>query len=109
MAIQSRRCWCTSNAVNAAGLPNENFARELMELFTLGIGNYTESDVDRRQPSLDGAHARSDRFDVRVRTDAARWGAEDVHGRHPQLGRPEIIARDPASQPRHACRLPPAT
>jgi uncharacterized protein (DUF1800 family) len=25
--------------------PNENFARELMELFTLGIGNYTEADV----------------------------------------------------------------
>jgi uncharacterized protein (DUF1800 family) len=25
--------------------PNENFARELMELFTLGIGNYSEDDV----------------------------------------------------------------
>jgi uncharacterized protein (DUF1800 family) len=25
--------------------PNENFARELMELFTVGIGNYTEQDV----------------------------------------------------------------
>jgi uncharacterized protein (DUF1800 family) len=25
--------------------PNENFARELMELFTLGIGNYTEKDI----------------------------------------------------------------
>ena len=25
--------------------PNENYARELMELFTLGIGNYTEADV----------------------------------------------------------------
>ncbi len=25
--------------------PNENFAREVMELFTLGIGNYTEKDV----------------------------------------------------------------
>lgn len=25
--------------------PNENYARELMELFTLGIGNYTENDV----------------------------------------------------------------
>lgn len=25
--------------------PNENFARELMELFTLGIGHYTENDV----------------------------------------------------------------
>ena len=25
--------------------PNENFAREMMELFTLGIGNYTQDDV----------------------------------------------------------------
>ncbi|WP_339788317.1 DUF1800 domain-containing protein [uncultured Imperialibacter sp.] len=25
--------------------PNENFARELLELFTLGIGNYTEEDI----------------------------------------------------------------
>jgi len=25
--------------------PNENFARELMELFTLGVGNYSENDV----------------------------------------------------------------
>ena len=25
--------------------PNENFARELMELFTLGAGNYTEDDI----------------------------------------------------------------
>ena len=28
-----------------AGHPNENYARELMELFTLGDGNYTEQDV----------------------------------------------------------------
>ncbi len=27
------------------GKPNENFAREVMELFTLGIGNYTEEDI----------------------------------------------------------------
>jgi len=27
------------------GRPNENYARELMELFSLGIGNYTEADV----------------------------------------------------------------
>jgi len=31
--------------VNRAQHPNENYARELMELFTLGIGNYTEEDV----------------------------------------------------------------
>jgi uncharacterized protein (DUF1800 family) len=30
---------------NRAGKPNENFARELMELFTCGIGPYTEADV----------------------------------------------------------------
>jgi len=27
------------------GHPNENYARELMELFTMGVGNYTEDDV----------------------------------------------------------------
>src|SRR5215213_4963316 len=31
---------------NRKGAPNENYARELMELFTLGVGNYTEDDVD---------------------------------------------------------------
>ena len=33
------------NNVNVAAHPNENFARELMELFTLGIGNYSEADI----------------------------------------------------------------
>jgi uncharacterized protein (DUF1800 family) len=30
---------------NVKGAPNENFAREVMELFTMGVGNYTEHDV----------------------------------------------------------------
>lgn len=33
------------NSQNLAKSPNENFARELLELFTLGEGNYTESDI----------------------------------------------------------------
>ncbi len=33
------------NDVNRKGEPNENFARELLELFTLGEGHYTEQDV----------------------------------------------------------------
>jgi len=33
------------NQYNVVGSPNENFARELMELFTLGIGNYAQDDV----------------------------------------------------------------
>ena len=31
--------------VNVKGSPNENFAREIMELFTMGVGNYSEKDV----------------------------------------------------------------
>ena len=30
---------------NVKGAPNENFAREVMELFTMGVGNYSEKDV----------------------------------------------------------------
>ncbi|CAN5423850.1 hypothetical protein BH11ARM2_BH11ARM2_33610 [soil metagenome] len=36
------------------GRPNENFAREVMELFTLGIGNYTEDDVKAVSRALTG-------------------------------------------------------
>jgi len=34
-----------NNQQNKKDHPNENFAREVMELFTMGPGNYTESDV----------------------------------------------------------------
>ena len=34
-----------NNDANRKGHPNENWARELMELFTLGIGHYTEIDI----------------------------------------------------------------
>ncbi len=30
---------------NYSDQPNENFARELLELFTMGVGNYTENDI----------------------------------------------------------------
>ena len=30
---------------NVKAKPQENFARELMELFTMGVGNYAEADV----------------------------------------------------------------
>ena len=33
------------NGENVKGHPNENFGRELLELFTLGVGNYTEQDI----------------------------------------------------------------
>jgi uncharacterized protein (DUF1800 family) len=41
-------------AASTAAKPNENYARELMELFTLGIGNYTEDDVKALAKALAG-------------------------------------------------------
>ena len=39
---------------NRKGHPNENFARELMELFTVGIGPYSEADVKEAARALTG-------------------------------------------------------
>ena len=39
---------------NRKGKPNENLARELMELFTLGVGHFTESDVREASRALTG-------------------------------------------------------
>ncbi len=33
--------------ISTGRAPNENYARELMELFTMGLGTYTESEVRR--------------------------------------------------------------
>lgn len=42
------------NYRNFAAAPNENYARELMELHTLGVGNYTENDVRELARILSG-------------------------------------------------------
>jgi uncharacterized protein (DUF1800 family) len=42
------------NSLNRAGRPNENYGRELMELFCLGIGHYTENDVREVSRALTG-------------------------------------------------------
>ena len=39
---------------NFRGMPNENFGREVMELFTLGIGHYTEDDVKNAARAFTG-------------------------------------------------------
>ncbi len=35
-------------------VPNENYAREVMELFTLGVGNYTETDIKEAAKTFAG-------------------------------------------------------
>jgi len=50
------------NQQNRRGSPNENFARELMELFTIGIGNYTENDIKEAARAFTGWQARGGEF-----------------------------------------------
>jgi uncharacterized protein (DUF1800 family) len=45
LAIDPAMLVYLDNATNVNGVVNENFARELMELFTVGVGNYTQADV----------------------------------------------------------------
>ena len=42
------------NETNTKGKPNENYARELFELFTLGDGNYTENDIQEAARAFTG-------------------------------------------------------
>ena len=42
--------------------PNENYGRELMELFTCGIGNYTEDDVKAAARAFSGWNLRGGEF-----------------------------------------------
>lgn len=43
---------------NQVQAPNENFARELLELFTLGEGNYTEQDIKQSAKAFTGYRLR---------------------------------------------------
>ncbi len=45
MSLQPAMLIWLDNDPNTKGHPNENFARELMELFTLGVNQYTQDDI----------------------------------------------------------------
>jgi uncharacterized protein (DUF1800 family) len=47
--------------LNHKNAPNENYGRELMELFTMGIGNYTEDDVKAAARAFTGWTLNKDR------------------------------------------------
>ena len=50
------------NQQNRKGSPNENYAREVMELFSLGIGNYTEQDIKEGARAFTGWQTRPSGF-----------------------------------------------
>ena len=50
--------------VNVKGAPNENFAREIMEMFTLGVGRYGETDIREAARAFTGWNFVGTRFVV---------------------------------------------
>ncbi|OJJ23583.1 hypothetical protein BKI52_04265 [marine bacterium AO1-C] len=56
-----------NNQQNRKQHPNENFARELMELFTLGRGNYTEKDIKEAARAFTGWGINRRTYEFRFR------------------------------------------
>jgi len=50
--------------VNVKGAANENFAREIMELFTMGVGNYSEKDIREAARAFTGWNSDDVKFVV---------------------------------------------
>jgi uncharacterized protein (DUF1800 family) len=65
---------------SSKAMPNENFAREVMELFTLGEGNYTEEDVKEAARAFTGY--RLNRLNGDVIQSAKQWdeGEKTIFG-----------------------------
>lgn len=53
--------------LNAKGRPNENYARELFELFSLGVGHYSERDIKESARAFTGWHERGGAFHFSAR------------------------------------------
>jgi uncharacterized protein (DUF1800 family) len=81
--------WLDQNA-NRKGHANENYARELQELFSLGIGNYTETDVREVARAFTGWHSRHHEFmyEAAFHDD----GEKTIHGKTGPFGGEEVIA-----------------
>ena len=67
-------------ASNRKGSPNENFAREVMELFTLGEGNYTEQDIKEAARAFTGWSIDRETGEFRWRAFAHDDGVKIVLG-----------------------------
>jgi len=91
---------------NRRGTPNENLARELLELFTLGIGNYTEHDVKEAARALTGWTVADGKF--RSGPERHDDGEKELLGRSGRFSGDELLkllVDQPATARRIARRL----
>ena len=71
------------------GQPNENLAREIMELFSLGVGNYTEEDIKEGARALTGYTFVDDRFVLRQQNHDG--GAKRILGRRGNMDGDDFV------------------
>ncbi len=69
------------NRQNYKGHPNENFAREIMELFSLGVGNYTETDIKEAARAFTGWSLDNDSAGFLYRPNLHDEGDKTLFGR----------------------------
>ena len=80
--------WLDGNA-NRKRQANENFAREVLELFSLGEGNYTEADIKQAARAFTGWHVRADKYWFNERQHD--YGSKTVFGRTGKFDGGDII------------------
>ena len=78
-------------AQNRKGAPNENFAREVMELFTLGEGHYSEQDIKEVARAFTGWSIDADAGEFRFRRLIHDDGAKTVFGQEGRFNGDDII------------------
>jgi uncharacterized protein (DUF1800 family) len=83
MAVDPAMLWYLDNAENVAGREQENFAREVMELFTMGQGNYTEADVISMARAWTGHNVSDDRRSYLFRSSRHDNGTKVLFGGSP--------------------------
>jgi len=99
--------WLDGNT-NRKGAPNENFGRELMELFTLGLGNYTEDDVKAAARAFTGWNLNRAAGQFVFNKNQHDDGEKTFRGLTGNLNGDDIIANvtaDPATAKRLAGKL----
>jgi uncharacterized protein (DUF1800 family) len=69
------------SATNRRGSPNENFAREVMELFTLGEGKYSEDDIKQAARAFTGWSIDLDTGDYMFRRLLHDGGEKTIFGK----------------------------
>lgn len=77
---------------NVARQPNENFARELLELFTLGEGHYSESDIKAAARAFTGWSIDRESGQYAFRETAHDRGEKTFLGQTGRFGGDDIIA-----------------